>query len=384
MKKRYVALIVVALLLMLLGPLFQKPAAPTSFAANPPGAKAFFLFLSQVGTPVEQWLYPFKDLVRAPQGSVLILAAPITPVAGHQGLLDWVRKGNTLVLLDDQKNSIFDALDLEWKAAEGRQLLMQAAGFADQGVPVNCSGEFNSICEGVRLISTPLGHFETVPAGAQILAGTTGNALAVGMALDRGKLFAFPGPEPLLNSNIDKFDNLRLLFQIVSSGKRILIDEFHHGFTAPVAAENAARWDSILMLSGYLTLLLVLAALSRSVRFGPPTPELPAPHSSSVQFTQALGLLYAENGAQDMLKYYRAAWRSRLQRAFGIPTSLAHSSAVEELLHRRLLDAASAAAIIRTFKAIDAGEPLEASQLQALERIFTSSGEINARPGDHQ
>ena len=195
--------------------------------------------------------------------------------------------------------------------------------------------------------------------------------------LGEGELWYFTDDSAVINRNIDKEDNLRLLYQIAARAKTIMFDEFHHGYTVPIGAEFKTRQDAAILLIVVLAVLLVAFALVRAVRFGPPLPVAVPDHAATAEFASVLGLLYREHNAAEVLGNYLEAWKKRIEQTFGISHRLSGAEIVSELAERRLLRGEKqqnvAAAMRRLLKPEGSASTSLEWSVNQLESVFTGA-----------
>jgi hypothetical protein len=196
-----------------------------------------------------------------------------------------------------------------------------------------------------------------------------------------GSVWLFADASLISNQFIDTQDNLRFLYQLLSSHDRILFDEFHHGFVAPAAGSSEERVTSLFVVGGYLLLLLVVWVLSRAKRFGPPIPDREEPPAMSAEFATALGLLYAERGTTTVLSYYVASWARRVAQELRVPVSLPVNELIELLATRGVISAVTARgchAAVQTLESKQAlDEDTRASAVRVLEEALPP-GEVQS------
>lgn len=333
MKRRYffIALIV---FLAAAGSFSRMPPAGSTFVPDNRGTQAAFALFERLGAEPRRHLLPFNQLPLDSAGYTLFVIAP-EEIGGAADLSNWLARGNRLVLFDNpaaDTRALLEKLGIAHPEVMSGQFEMPKLG--DDYSPVqDPAGDLTarSALAGVSEISTPRG-FPVIPASDQTAVVSDEKlAYAVHFASGGGDVWYFSGPEPILNRSIDLYDNMRLMLQLVRDPKLLLIDEFHHGFRQPVAAEMQQRWDLLLFLLGSIALVILLGFLSRAVRFGPPSRSLTSRIASTTEFITALGLLYSSHRANSVLAGYATAWKRRVGRQSAVNPDLPAAQFAENL-----------------------------------------------------
>ena len=342
MKRRHVAIIVSAVLLYLVGSLLSPPDMSTSYSAKPKGNKAFFMLLEQQGLKLERWLYPFSEL-KSETGSTLFLVNPAS-LAQEDELIAWVKTGNTLVLFDGTRSpteTLLRALHF-WKPLKenlAKEMLTAKLGAKTyEWSAVSCPNKFGEACRAVNKVSRLTPALRVSAECDGVVAGRCDDSQIFRRAIGAGVVWVFANADIISNEYIDKFDNLRFIYQIAASGKKIYVDEFHHGYSAPVPAERSQNMAAIKGLIGYLALILIIGALSRSVRFGPPIKVANQDISSLSDFVAVLGILYKESDSTDILRYYLRSWKDRIAKRYGFSAGNNDDTFIYELTNRAALN----------------------------------------------
>ena len=382
----------------------QNPG--TVYSAQPQGTKALFLLFQSLGYDAQSWLYPANKLDLEEMNATLFIIAPNKPVYSKH-ILNWIDAGNRLVYMGPVSPERFLKADIELDnstestkqttetSTEGTEKeatatleeekeeqtfgdfldqVQQRISLKDVPFKLQCQETFPHVCQGVRQISSMIQGVLPMPEDAQLLAGTHEKPLIAQLKHGKGEIWFFSDHTLAANKTVDRYDNLRLLFQIATKGAPVYFDEFHHGYYAPTAANLKSKQDALYLFASYLTALLIIVALCRAVRFGAPLAEQERSPSSTVEFAAASGLLYREHRANSVLEHYVTAWRSRVEKTFGVSHRVGHDSLVTELERDNVLTKTQSAAVRGALKTLTSAKPTSQNDLEKsvkeIEAIF--------------
>lgn len=278
---------------------------PSSF--NPVGAghMAFYQTLQDMGWPVERWREPFSRLSDDGTGNVLIVTrssvgARVTFSDQEIDLLDdWVKKGNTLVLLgplgewDDTRAFLtqfgFTVPPKNTVAADFFQPFDTVAGQTIEVQPA--AGQ-----SGILVLppSPPLPIAD--PTGARVLWQLDGEPYIVDVPRGGGHVICAASDQLLGNAFLGKGDNLAIVLRLLAPMGRtpghLFFEESHHGFSAVFALARLLSHPG-LRFAGMLALLGALAFFGSSlVRFGPILPLQRETGRSTLEFVDSIADLY--------------------------------------------------------------------------------------------
>lgn len=355
--------LVLLLILSVLGSL-QKPPSFSTFSSEREGMKAFYLLLEQEGGGVERWRHPFTDLDDS-KGNVLFLIAPPS-MGGEEALLEWVGKGNTLVLLDGAKA----ATGKLRKGLGIKSVRLPTVGFeellgGEATLTVQCPPDLVE-CRGVEAIKHSGSVNLELPSEAIVLSDPPS---LFTKRHGTGRVWYLPDASLASNYFLDRFDHLRLLYQIARSGKRVLFDEFHHGYTAPVGEMSRDQLTTVILFISYLSFILLVITLSRAVRFGPARGRGVVEPSRQSEFIDVLSLLYEEHKAYEVLHSYLEGWKVRVEHGFGIHRGYSNDERLQKLRGRGVIDAQGEEKVREALRDIQSGLKLERG-VQVIEEIF--------------
>jgi hypothetical protein len=304
------------------------------------GAKALFLTLENMGYHPVRWQQDFSSL---PSPGLLFLIAP--PASGRflqqgdvlpyeiKALDDWVRRGNTVVVLSSQKNSLYEALGVFPSVPKtGTNSAAAQPGPLTDGVPelALAAGRVfrfgHEPEEGLGRLREAEGAKPPPPIPEVAtdewlpLFGTAADPVVVVAARGRGQYILVADPHPASNLGLAKAPNRRFMANLAAlgAGGAILFDEAHHrdldrGFVA------YARTRHLTPFLLYLLALVALALWRSGVRFGVPVPFLTDSHRDSAEYVRAVAALYQTAGmGRDALAANYDQFRRRASAWLGI------------------------------------------------------------------
>jgi hypothetical protein len=320
---------------------------PSSF--NPVGAgnMALFQTLQEMNWPVERWREPLSRLSDYGTDNTMIvtrsrIGARVSFSEQEADLLDeWVRKGNTLVLLG--------ALE-EW---EDTRMILRKIGFTVPE-PNNSVTDFlqpmepqtqkqmevqpatNAGQTGTMILPPTKPLPFSFPKGSRILWQETGRPYVIEVPHGAGRVVCAASAQLLSNQFLDKGDNLAILLQLLAPGGRtprhLFFEESHHGFSAIYAMARLLEHPGV-RFAGMLVILGALAFLGSSlVRFGPVIPLYRETGRSTLEFIDSIADLYQRADLRnDTIKYLFTETHQRVLHRLNLPPTASH-----ELIATRL------------------------------------------------
>jgi hypothetical protein len=322
---------------------------PSSF--NPVGAgnMALFQTLQEMNWPVERWREPLSRLSVYGTGNVMIITrsergSSLSFTEQEVDLLDdWVKRGNTLVLLG--------ALT-DW---DDTRTMLEQIGFTlpDKTVSVTSFLQpFERVKEPDLALQPAtanqtgtmiLPHTEplpmTFPKNAKILWQDQLEPYVIDVPHGSGRVICGASDRLLSNAFLVKGDNLAIVLQLLTPGgqppKHLFFEESHHGYSAIYAIVRLLGHPGV-RFAGMLALLGALAFLGTSlVRFGPVIPLHRESGRSTLEFVDSIADLYLRADLRnDTMKYLFIETHQRVLHRLHLPRTASH-----ELIASRLQQA---------------------------------------------
>jgi len=362
MKKRNIVyirvLLVVLSIVVLLAFINRSPQRtaqdtwlPSSFNPVGEGNMALFQTLRDMNWPVERWREPLIRLSNYGSGNVLIITrseqGPPRVSFSEQEvdlLDDWVKKGNTLLLLG--------ALD-DW---DDTRMFLEQIGFTlpekdvsmasflkhfnrENEIAVQAQPAPGANATGTLILprTDPLSIL--LPSQAKILWQDRDRPYLIDVPRGSGHVICGASDWLLSNSYLDKGDNLAIVLQLLTPGgeppRHLFFEESHHGFSALYAIVRLLD-DKGFRFAGMLALLGTLAFLGTSlVRFGPVIPLYRESGRSTLEFVDSIADLYLRADLRnDTMKYLFIETHQRVLHRLNLPPTAPH-----DLIASRLLQA---------------------------------------------
>ena len=323
---------------------------PSSYNPIGAGSMALFETLRDLHWPVERWREPLSRLDSQGRDNVLIITrsrtgSPVNFSDQENTLLDdWVKRGNTLVLLG--------ALS-DW---EDTRALLQQIGF---GVPDKMSSvsDFwdalqNDKTETLELQPAPgndSGRMlilpktfplpELLPTGSRVLWQKDNMPFIVDIPRGGGHVICGTSEKLLSNAYLGKGDNLAILLSLLTlqghAPRHLFFEESHNGYSAVFAMVRLLDQPG-LRFAGMLALLGALAFIGSSlVRFGPVIPLHRATGRSSIEFVDSMADLYMRADLRrDTIQHLFTETHQQILQRLNLPPTAPH-----ELIASRLAQA---------------------------------------------
>jgi hypothetical protein len=289
----------------------------STYRTDPKGCKALYLTLENMGQRVARWNQDFTGL---PPGILFILAPPKTegPGVNFQSgdiqpyeirkLDDWVKQGNTVVVMSAEKNLLYEALGIfpslpKSPAAAAAQPGRLTDGVKELGLSAGRAFRFGREKPSPTLFrpepqDAPPSPITEVATNEWLpLFGSSADPVVVVAARGRGQYITVADVYPASNLGLALPNNRRFMANLASlaGGGTVIFDEAHHrdigrGFMAYARARR---------LTPFIVCLLGLIALGiwrSGVRFGLPVPLAAREQRDSGEYVQAVAALYQSAG----------------------------------------------------------------------------------------
>lgn len=232
---------------------------PTTYDTGKRGYKAFYLLLKKMGYNINRFERDFDELKDDP-ASVLLIIKPYSRIIKREDpgkLINWVKKGNRVLLMADDYNGVYSALKIK----------------LDYVLQSDLKDPKGTVSDNVKLVKD-VGVTRIIPEKDEfetILEDKNGIIFAR-IELGKGEIFIFSAPGIFKNSSIDSDGNVILITNILKHiGKtKVLIDESLHGY-------NFSKKSNIFRMPPILNLILIQLSIALFIfylvmmkRFGKP------------------------------------------------------------------------------------------------------------------
>ena len=291
-----IALGAIVLITLLAAPSNDKLAVGSTYSRAPEGYGAWYAFMQQQGTPVKRWQKPFDDLVKVEQPITLLrVSSQMIPTLGRQEQ-EWLKKGNTLVILGVWK-PVTSAAFSTWQESNA----------------------------GIVKIDTRRRH---KAKDKQKLLGDRFGAVVWQEQVGKGQVIYATTSYLAANAYQDYPGNYKYLAQLVNkSGRSIWVDEYIHGYKDADAIASAAETNllsylaqkpifPLLLQTGILLLVLIWA---QNRRFGQPQAlDTPIVDNSTAYIQALAGVLQKAESSDFVLDMVGSSEQMQLQQALGL------------------------------------------------------------------
>ncbi len=334
-----------ALLVILMGaaalltppPQQEESFYPSTYSADPGGAKAAYLLLKELDYEVERWEQPPTELPAAAgdaEGTVLVLAQPIYPASGADltALKRYFSNGGRVLATGLQASLLLhdltDELQTERCEAEWTSYPARVPSAVTRGAP--------RITLGAPAQFGPWFCWEDRATGPLALYGDGKKAVVVTFSVGRGQVIWWAGSTPLTNAGLLRDSNLALLLNSLGPPEttRVLWDEYFHGRHGSVTdyfGRTPLRWGLLQLALLFLAVCWVYAR-----RSGPVRAPVTESRLSPLEYVETVGDLYHRahaSAAAVELAYQRFGFR--LAQQLGLPAR-ATPEQLSEAAARRL------------------------------------------------
>lgn len=312
-----------------------KNLAGSTFGRGPDGYGAWYAFMEKQGTPLERWKRPLKELFSQSQQATVLqiydgaalesldtvtesLADPRT----EDKLTDWIKRGNTLVVMG-------------LGTPVSRLLLSTPVTRAEFSTLQNSPEGKVKIDTARRSRLDPKQKDDKEEA---LLSDRFG-AIVWQQSLGKGRIIFAVTPHLGANAYQDEAGNFPFLAKIVThKGDRLLVDEYLHGYKDRdvVTREAAQDWMGYLAKTPLLPvfvqglILLILFVWAENRRFGPVQMVKPPAIDNSQSYIQALaGVLQKAQSHGFVVDVVGKEEQLQLQRKLGLDSTLDSKASIE-------------------------------------------------------
>jgi hypothetical protein len=418
----------------------------STYNAGATGTRALYDFLSESGYKVMRWREAPEQLLGQGGAKVqtfVVIGTPRVPIEAEeaQSLLQWVRRGGRLVIIDRRPADHLLPPSGEWKITtelldfpgfgvdpahseqmtEGVQPLYPALPtlltqdvesvmpskfyssikfvMSNEGVdkgteqksnPGNSESETTPDDEDMDQEPPPApdgtGITDSPPSGSpapvvHLMAAKT--VVLLDYLHGNGRIVLLSDPFIVANGGIGLKDNLRLTLNLLSASNGLIaFDEFHQGRAVTHNAfANYFAGTPVLAICGQLVLLILLVLWTRGRRFARP---LPLPHvdrRSSLEFVASMAELQQRARAFDLaIENIYSRTRRVLARYAGVAYNSPRAEIAQRIAARSTLSAHQVETLMRqSEEAINGAAITERQSIQLVKRLREAEGMLGLR-----
>jgi len=285
----------------------------STYNRKPSGLSGLYDLSERMGLKVDRFEVSYRQLRRLT--GMLVIIAPVQSLPDYElkQILDWVKKGNSLVYLDqfniDQSRQILEVLDLNV-----RNTVKELDG-AD--LPVTEEDPVHDLVGKVRVSAR-----SRLTGGTPIVADSQGAVLT---RVEHGRGQVYVGSTPALCNNGTLADqefwgNFQLLENIFRTANgTIYFDERAHGYSSGTNVFYYLSRSKAAPVAAQIGLIILLIVFSESQRFGNARSLEQRRKISNLEFINGLTNAYkrarANTAVMDILFQ---SFRNRLSRDLGV------------------------------------------------------------------
>lgn len=391
----------------------------STFNPGATGTQAFYSLLAETGRKVTRWQQPIEALKTERRGrpSTFVVIGSVRKPFDEieaKALLDWVKAGGRLVLIDrTPPDAILDAMG-EWRmTAKTHDLeLMFGIDPTDQKqmtteMPASRPVQPSLLTLGVNAVQTSrfASHIEFSRVGGKDTIGTNGyggdsanedkpvkgdphipaeqragptvdedtsNAPVVHLAghernilveagYGHGKIAILTDPYVVSNPGISLADNAQLAINLVAAENGLVaFDEYHQGF-----GSDQNRFfqyfagTPVIAIFTQIALVAAFVFYSQSRRFARPVPEPEPDRRSKLEYVSAMAELQQRTQAYDLaIENIYSDFRRNVSRLFGVDNTMTGRKQLAALIAERIkADSREIEELMFTCEDIIHGEP---------------------------
>ncbi|MCU0537894.1 MAG: DUF4350 domain-containing protein [Hydrococcus sp. Prado102] len=350
-----IALVAVILITIVAAPNSTQINKGSTYGRAPDGYGAWYAFMSEKGTPVRRWQKTF-DKFTENSSTFLRIYPQLTPqlFIVSPSEIDWVEKGNTLVIL-------------------GAYHFVTEAPF---------SSEQDSSVGKVK-IDTRRRKKES----SDKLLGDSFGAIVWSETIGKGKIIYSTTPHLAANAYQDFRSNYEFLAQVVTQEKNpVWVDEYLHGYKDKDVIEEEIGGDifSYLAKTPLLPILiqsaiaLIVIIWTENRRFGKPVTVTASVVENSEAYIQALaGVLQKAKSSEFLVSAIAKEEQRQLQKALGLEETLLDSQSLVDAWVQQT--GQSATELKSLLKASSNNKPMSDVDLLAWIEKWQKIRQINAR-----
>ncbi|MCA9801238.1 MAG: DUF4350 domain-containing protein [Cyanobacteria bacterium HKST-UBA02] len=285
----------------------------STYNRKPSGLSGLYDLSERMGLKVDRFEVSYRQLKRLT--GMLVIIAPVQSLPDYElkQILDWVKKGNDLVYLDqfniDQSRQILEVLDLKVRNT--------VKELVDEDLPAAGEDPVNDLVGKVRVSAR-----SRLSGGTAIVADNQGIVLA---RAEYGKGRVYVGATPALCNNGTLADqeywgNFQLLENIFHTAHgTIYFDERAHGYSSGTNVFCYLSRSKAAPVAAQIGLIILLMVFSEGQRFGKARSLEQRRKISNLEFINGLTNAYKRARANTaVLDILFQSFRNRLSRDLGV------------------------------------------------------------------
>jgi hypothetical protein len=296
----------------------EMTGSRSSYRSTPFGTLAFYTLLEESGYQVSRFESPLTELSARSQIRTMFVISPPEQtgpsVEEFLSLVDWVKAGGWLIVIDREIGVDFDDLEArtQWSPSQENIRRLQPSVYT-RGVE---KIEFSDFVSRVTLRSSTATYHIGDDQGATLADARVG----------KGRVVLLTDPFIVANNGIAKGDNVLLALNLLADPERpqgeIAFDEFHHGYGQARSEGMMAyfRGTPIPWMMWQLGLIALVIIYTYGRRFARPLPLKRERRTTNLEFVSSMANITRLARASDLaMKNIYWEFHKRLSRYAGLP-----------------------------------------------------------------
>ena len=299
-------------------PTEQGRPIPSTYSANPGGARAAYLLLQELHNKVSRWERSPTELPIDEGDAVLILADPLEMPTKEEiaALRAFVEEGGQVVFTGARIKSFFPEarVDEEFPSEERKTFSADVPSNYSAGAP--------------KIVLQTDAVWQAPDASQLALYGDTQSPVVVSWRIGDGRVLWWAAATPLTNSGISSQGNLNLFLNAMSfpladekSTVQIYWDEYFHGERTSLwsyVRKTPVTWGLV-----QISVLGLIVMFTFSRRSGPTVLPPVVSRLAPLEFVDTLGGLYERAGAEPaVVGFVYQRFRATLSRQLRISSTV--------------------------------------------------------------
>lgn len=311
-------------------PTEQGKPIPSTYSANPGGARAAYLLLQELHHKVSRWERSPTELPIDEGDAVLILADPLEMPTKEEiaALRAFVEEGGQVVFTGARIKSFFPEarVDEEFPSEERKTFSADVPSNYSAGAP--------------KIVLQTDAVWQAPDASQLALYGDTQSPVVVSWRIGDGRVLWWAAATPLTNSGISSEGNLNLFLNAMSipladekSTVQIYWDEYFHGERTSLwsyVRKTPVTWGLV-----QISVLGLIVMFTFSRRSGPTVLPPVVSRLAPLEFVDTLGGLYERAGAEPaVVGFVYQRFRATLSRQLRISSTAGDTELADAVQNR--------------------------------------------------
>jgi hypothetical protein len=311
-------------------PTDQGRPIPSTYSANPGGARAAYLLLQELHNKVSRWERSPTELPIDEGDAVLILADPLEMPTKEEiaALRAFVEEGGQVVFTGARIKSFFPEarVDEEFPSEERKTFSADVPSNYSAGAP--------------KIVLQTDAVWQAPDASQLALYGDTQSPVVVSWRIGDGRVLWWAAATPLTNSGISSEGNLNLFLNAMSfpladekSTVQIYWDEYFHGERTSLwsyVRKTPVTWGLV-----QISVLGLIVMFTFSRRSGPTVLPPVVSRLAPLEFVDTLGGLYERAGAEPaVVGFVYQRFRATLSRQLRISSTAGDTELADAVQNR--------------------------------------------------